>query len=149
MGDVIAVGQENTIEVLSITGNVQEPPAGGAGSRGRGGMPIFSDLMVQKRLDRSSPDLFLALVKGTRFNRADFTFLHSSGDRLIAFFTITLTNALLTKFATNDSENEVFVGHQQINLSYDTIRLTDLEVSPSGSSAPKTVCWNLVTGKQC
>ena len=54
-GGVTAEGQQGTIEVLSLTGNIQVPVTGSAGvSRTRRGRPNFSDLMIRKRLDRSS-----------------------------------------------------------------------------------------------
>jgi type VI secretion system secreted protein Hcp len=142
-GDVTVEGQKDTIEVLSLSGNIQESATGSpAGSRGRRGLPIFSDLTIQKRLDKSSPALFLALVKGQLFNSATITFLHETGDGFVKFFTITLGNVSLTKFATDDSESNVFVGHEQINLSYEKIQLKD---ELTGQSA----CWNISTASSC
>jgi hypothetical protein len=60
-GDVTAKGLEGAIEVLSLTGNVQQTvnsASKGAASR-RTALPSFTDLMIQKRLDQSSPALFI------------------------------------------------------------------------------------------
>ena len=142
-GDVTAEGQQGTIEVLSLTGNIQVPVTGSAGvSRTRRGRPNFSYLMIHKRLDRSSPALFLALVKGSLFKSGVITFLHTSEGRLTKFFTITLTNVLLTKLQTDDSENEVLAGPEQINLNYERFQLKD-EVT--GESA----CWDVLTARSC
>ncbi len=105
-------------------------------------MPVFSDLMIHKRLDRSSPALFLALVKGSLLKSGVLTFLHAGGDGFTKFFTITLTNVMLTKFATDDSENDVFAGHEQINLNYDRIQLTD-------ELTRETACWNIPARTPC
>jgi type VI secretion system Hcp family effector len=141
-GDVTAKGLEGAIEVLSLTGNVQAPANGLFSARGRANLPVFTDLMIQKRLDSSSPALFLALVKNTLFNSAVITFLHSSEAGFTKFFTITLENALITRFATNDSETDVFVGHEQINLNYVRIRLKD-EVTG------QTACYDLNSQHTC
>ena len=126
-GDVTVEGQQGTIEVLSLSGNVQEPVTGSAGGSRARSLPVFSDLMIHKRLDRSSPALFLALVKGSLLGSGVITFLRTDQGGFTTF-TITLTNVLLTKFQTGDSENEVLAGREQITSimrgsSYLPIRL--------------------------
>ena len=133
-GDVTVVGQEDTIEVLSLSGNIQ-------GTKGQT-LPVFSDFMIQKRLDRSSPALFLALVRGQLFDNAVINFLHETGNGFIKSFKITLFNVSLTKFSTDDSEGNVLVGHEQINLNYQKIQLKDVL---TGESA----CWNIPTATSC
>lgn len=141
-GDVTVEGQQGTIEVLSLSGNVQEPVTGSAGGSRARSLPVFSDLMIHKRLDRSSPALFLALVKGSILGSGVITFLRTDQGGFTTFFTITLTNVLLTKFQTGDSENEVLAGREQINLNYERIELRD-EVT--GQSA----CWNIPAATAC
>jgi type VI secretion system secreted protein Hcp len=141
-GDVTVEGQQGTIEVLSLSGNVQEPVTGSAGGSRARSLPVFSDLMIHKRLDRSSPALFLALVKGSLLGSGVITFLRTDQGGFTTFFTITLTNVLLTKFQTGDSENEVLAGREQINLNYERIELRD-EVT--GQSA----CWNIPAATAC
>ena len=141
-GDVTVEGQQGTIEVLSRSGNVQEPVTGSAGGSRARSLPVFSDLMIHKRLDRSSPALFLALVKGSILGSGVITFLRTDQGGFTTFFTITLTNVLLTKFQTGDSENEVLAGREQINLNYERIELRD-EVT--GQSA----CWNIPAATAC
>ena len=71
--------------------------------------------MIHKRLDSSSPALFLALVKGSLLGSLGsgvVTFSVQAG-RVYEVFAITLTNVLLTKFQTDDPENEVLAGHEQ------------------------------------
>ena len=141
-GDVTVEGQQGTIEVLSLSGNVQEPVTGSAGGSRARSLPVFSDLMIHKRLDRSSPARFLALVKGSLLGSGVITFLRTDQGGFTTFFTITLTNVLLTKFQTGDSENEVLAGREQINLNYERIELRD-EVT--GQSA----CWNIPAATAC
>jgi|SRR5208282_353785 len=141
-GDVTVEGQQGTIEVLSLLGNVQEPVTGSAGGSRARSPPVFSDLIIHKRLDRSSPARFLALVKGSLLGSGVITFLRTDQGGFTKFFTITLTDVLLTKFQTDDSENEVLAGHEQINLSYVRIELKD-EVTG------QTACWNILAATAC
>ncbi len=123
-GDVTVDGRQGTIEVLSPSGTIQEPVTGSSGGSRARSEPVFGDLMIGKRLDRSSPALFLALVKGSLFGLDVITFLPTEKKGFIQF-TITLTNVLLTKFETDHSENEVSAAHKQINLNYERIELKD------------------------
>jgi type VI protein secretion system component Hcp len=75
-GDVTVAGYQGTIEVSSLTGEVERPVT--IGSR-EPGPPTFGDLMIHKRFDSASPALFLASVTAKSFSNAVFTFLHGSG----------------------------------------------------------------------
>ena len=97
-GDVTVGGEQGTIEVLSLSGTIQEPVTGSVGGSRARSVPVFGDLMIGKRLDRFSPALFLALVKGSLLSSGVITFLRTEKAGFIKFFTITLTNVLLTKF---------------------------------------------------
>jgi type VI secretion system Hcp family effector len=141
-GDVTVEGQQGTIEVLSLSGNIQETVTGSAGGSRARNLPIFSDLLIHKRLDRSSPALFLALVNGDLLANGVITFLRTDQGGFTRFLTIALTNVSVTKFQIDDSENEVLAGHEQINLNYERIELRD-EVT--GQSA----CWNIPTATAC
>jgi type VI protein secretion system component Hcp len=96
-GNVSAVGQEGTIEVLSLSQGSTAAPAIGTSGR-ENTSPVFSDLNILKRLDLSSPSLFLVLVKGSIFNNAVITFLHETAGGFVKFFSITLTNVSVTQF---------------------------------------------------
>jgi type VI secretion system secreted protein Hcp len=128
-GNVTAAGYQGTIEVLSLTGNidVSEPTIGGGSTTGQTtGQPTFGDLMIHKRFDMASPALFLALVKGTRLSSAVLTFLQTTANgQLQKIFTMTLSNVILTKFATDATEPHVLAGPEQINLFYSKIILKD------------------------
>ena len=139
-GDVTVEKQQGTIEVLSLSGNIATGSGGGSGANS--GPPVFSDLIIHKRLDRSSPALFLALVQHQLFSSGVITFLHETGDGFIKFFTIKLQDVFVTKFATDDSENQVLAGNEQINLAYRTIQLKD---TVTGESA----CWDVLASRRC
>jgi type VI secretion system Hcp family effector len=133
-GDVTVEGQVGTIEVLSLSGNVQETAPTS--------LAVFSDLSIMKRLDRSSPALFLALVKGQFLSSAVFNFLHEAGDGFTKTFKITLTNAMVTKFGPAASENNVIASTEQISFKYQKIQLKDV-------LSGQTACWNVASATSC
>jgi type VI secretion system Hcp family effector len=139
-GNVTVKGQEGTIEVMSLSQGSTAVPPSGTGRENTS--PVFTDLNILKRLDSSSPSLFLALVKGSIFKNAVITFLHETASGFVNFFSITLNNVSLTQFQASDSEGTVFVGSEQLGLHYDQIQLKD---ELTGQSA----CWNLAQVRTC
>jgi len=143
-GTVTAPGYQGQIEVLSLTGDAENPatptPPGGPSSSGA---PTFGDLMIHKRFDTASPALFLALVRDMHFPSAVITFLQATtGGKLQKIFTMTLSDVLVTKFATDATEPHVLAGPEQINLFYEKIILKD-EVTGT------TACWDRITNRTC
>ena len=141
-GDLKVKGEEGAIEVMSLLNNVQNHITAGSTGGGAGtGKIVLSDLVIHKRVDASSPPLFLALVTGKHFPTAVITFLQQNETGILAkFFTITLTNVIVSKFETDATENQVLT--EILNLNYTRIRLKD-EVT--GQQA----CWDAPSNASC
>jgi type VI secretion system Hcp family effector len=140
-GDVRVAGQEKTIEVLSLSNNVFVPVSGG-GSGQPTGRPQFSPMIIHKRIDIASPQLFVALLSNKRFPNAVITFLKSTGESLTKFFTITLTDVFISNFRTDAAETDVMAGPEQVNLNYSRIQLRD-EVTGT------VACFDFTTNSSC
>lgn len=143
-GDVTVAGYQGAIEVMSLTGEVDNTESIGSGSSGAGaGKPTFGDLMIHKRFDTASPKLFLAVLTGRHFSSAVLTFLKATnGNKLTKTFTITLSQVFVTKFATDATEANVLAGPEQINLTYAKVVLKD-EVTGT------TACFDRTTNTTC
>jgi type VI protein secretion system component Hcp len=85
-GGVTVAGQQGTIEVLSLSGNIPETVTGSAGGSRARSLPVFSDFTIHERLDSSSPAPFLALVRGSLLQSGVFTFLRTGEGRFTKFF---------------------------------------------------------------
>jgi type VI secretion system Hcp family effector len=134
-------GYEGTIEVLSLTGEIDN--SGSAGGGAAAGKVTFGDFVIHKRFDVSSPSLFLAVLRGTAFRTAVFTFLQEQNkNNFQKTFTITLSNVFLTKFGTDATEPNVLAGPEQINITYGRIQLQD---EASGTSS----CFDTTTSTSC
>ena len=145
VGTVTVAGYQGAIEVLSLTGEVESPTTGSVtGAPGaEAGKPTFGDLMIHKRFDTTSPALFRAVVTGSHFPSAVITFLQqTTAGKLTKIFTITLSEVLVTKFATDATEPHVLAGPEQVNLAYEKIVLRD-EVTGT------TACFNRLTDTTC
>jgi type VI secretion system Hcp family effector len=136
--------QKGTIEVLSLSNSILNPVQGCAGGSSCAGKAVFSDMVIQKRFDSSSPPLFLALATGKRFPNVVISFLRSGGDTFTKVFTIILSDAAVTKFETNSTADNALrgLGQEQINLSYSQIILRN-------DLTGKRACWNVVLNKAC
>lgn len=73
-GDVTLESQKSTIEVLSLSNSILNPVQGCAGGSSCTGKAVFSDMVIQKRFDSSSPPLFLALATGKHFANVVISF---------------------------------------------------------------------------
>ncbi len=141
-GDVRVAGQEKTIEVLSLSNDVFVPVSGG-GSGQPTGRAQFSPMIIHKRIDIASPQLFVALLNNKRFPSAVITFLRSTGGLpFTKFFTITLTNVFISNFRTDAAETNVMAGPEQINLNYARIQLRD---EMTGTLA----CFDFTSNSSC
>ena len=141
-GDLKVNGEEGVIEVMSLSNSVQNSSVVGSGSGGAGTSKLVpSDMVINKRLDASSPPLFLAMVTGKHFPNAVITFLQENEKgNLTKFFTFTLSNVVVSKLETNASENQVLT--EKINLNYSRIQLKD---EASGQQA----CWDIPSNTSC
>jgi type VI secretion system Hcp family effector len=137
-GDLTASGYLGWINVLSLSGTVQTTT--------KGGTPIFSDLIIHKRFDSSSPRLFASMVTGTQLNgEIDFARQYRGG--YTTYMTIKLSNVVLTKFETDGSEDGG--DQEQINLNYSRIQLTAYPTDPSLGGNSVTVCYDVTAKTGC
>jgi len=137
-GDLTISGFVGWINVLSLSGNVQTTT--------RGGTPVFSDLVIHKRFDSSSPRLFASMVTGAQRDGV-IAFARQDRGAYTTYLTIKLSKIVLTKFETDGSENGG--DKEQVNLSYSRIQLTAYPTDPSVSGSPITVCYDVITKAAC
>jgi type VI secretion system Hcp family effector len=140
-GDITVDGYKDWIEVLSLSGNVQRTT--------KGGTPIFNDLVIHKRFDRSSPPLFLSMVTGKPLGRGEITFLRQDrfGKYTDKYLNITLSDIVLTKFETDGSETGGDL--EQINLNYSRIQLTAWPMQGGLPGGPITACYDVMAARAC
>jgi type VI secretion system secreted protein Hcp len=99
-----------------------------AGGRGAPGRSRFSVISLTKRVDKSSPQLFLRCALGSPIPTAVIT-LQKAGKDPQEFLTITLRNVVVSSFFTSSTQDAV----ENVGLSYSIIEYSYRPQNPDGS----------------
>jgi type VI secretion system secreted protein Hcp len=133
-GSVVQKGRENSILVVAYAHLVETPtgqPTGGLAT----GKPVHHPILVTKGLDRSTPLLYQALLKGESFTTWQLKFwAAASGGSLgsgqeIQNFTVSLTHARivsirLVKPNTTDPDTATMPDREEVAFTYQNIQWT-------------------------
>ena len=141
----------NGIDVLTFSFGVREASrATGATGGGRTGRPEFSEFIVTKRLDKSSPLLMLSSASGTHYPHVTLQCRKAGGESSRQFYlTYTLSDVLVSSYqAVGSSGNDVPT--DQVSFNFAQIDFTYHPQNPDGSlGAPVDACWDLRTERVC
>ena len=145
IGESIDAKRANWIDITSISFGVSNalPPSGTGSSVGKA-----ADFIITKKLDRSSPQLFLNSLTGAAVPTVilEFTGASTSSTNPV-FYRITLENVVVKKIdstgipaGTDTRPNEsVSLGFEKIKLEY------YYQDSKGGMTAVPAVTWNFTT----
>lgn len=132
-GESTVKGHASEIEVLAFSWGVSNPATisstGGGLSSGK---PSFQELSLTKYVDLASPQLMTAAATGKHIASATFTVLRSNGTGLANYYTVTLTEVLVTSVSTGASGGEDRMT-ENITLSYAKIKIDYYQQKPDGS----------------
>jgi type VI secretion system secreted protein Hcp len=142
-GESTARGHEDEIVIdafsIGVTAGPNARPGGGGSARA-----TFSDLTVQKRLDRSSPSLLKAIATGQRFRKAVLT-LQTNGEGPFEYLEYCLTDVRLTKLET--SWDGSGVPRETVGFGYSTLVETYSQQNNDGQAVPWVGGFDLVRAR--
>lgn len=132
-GESIVKGHANEIDVLAFSWGVSNPATiSSAGGGLTSGKPSFQELSLTKYVDLASPQLMTAAATGKHIASATFTVLRSNGTGLANYYTVTLTEVLVTSISTGGSGGEDRMT-ENITLNYAKIKIDYYQQKPDGS----------------
>jgi type VI secretion system secreted protein Hcp len=136
-------GHDAWIEIDSF-GWGESRPQGGTGQSRRRSSVTFSDVSVVKKVDGSSPSLYLACASGTHYPAAELVVRKAgSGD---FYFRIRLDDVRVSSVSVSASAEHA-EPMEEVGLTYGKIRW---EYSPQGDKAPGgnvERSWDLMANK--
>ncbi len=135
------------IELLGWSWSVKMPASSYSGGGGAVGRPQFSDMTIQKLVDKASPTLFLSAATGDHLTKAVLTVRKSGGEQF-EFLKFTLSDMLVTSVAEGGVSNSDTLPSEEISLSYGKILMEYRTQNPDGSPGawiPKT--FDLIENK--
>jgi type VI secretion system secreted protein Hcp len=94
-GESVAKGYEDQIEIDSITWGLSQSGTTHSATGSGAGKVNMGDISLTHKVDKSSPNLFLACAKGTHIAEATLTVCKAGGTKL-PYVTITLTNLIVS-----------------------------------------------------
>lgn len=133
-----------TIEIESFSLGVTMTSGTVVGGGGGAGKASFSDISFSKKLDKSSPLLYLNCAQGKHIPQA-ILHVRKSGDKPQEYYTITLTDVLISSVQTSGASGTDRPS-ESLSLNFTKIEFSYAAQRPDGSlETPVTSSWNLAT----
>lgn len=117
-GECVVKGYEGWIDLLSMSfsgtqsGNMHKGMGGGAGK------VTMGDLMATKLADKCSTDLMKKLCLGQHYATVDVHATKATGGEALPYFTVKLTDAIVTSMSFGGSGGGDDVMTESISLNY-------------------------------
>jgi type VI secretion system secreted protein Hcp len=112
------------------------------GGGGGAGKVSVQDISITKSMDKASPKLFEALATGKHMKEAKLTLRKAGGDQH-EYFTITLTDVIITNYSTGGSSGEDRPT-ESLSLNFAQIKMSYVEQDASGrAGAAVEFGWDL------
>lgn len=142
-GESTADGRLNTIELESFSFGASNPTTIGTGGLSSGKVS-FSDITFSKRLDRSSPLLYLSTAQGKPIKKAVLYGRVTVGaGKPAEFYVLTLENVFVTSVQTSGSSDDIPM--EAFSLSFGKIHLSYRPQLDNGTLGdPVRFGWDLV-----
>jgi type VI secretion system secreted protein Hcp len=141
----------NGIDLLSFSFGVRNAPrATSASGGGRAGRPEFSEFIITKKLDKSSPSLMLSCAAGTHYHEATISCRKAGGESSRQVYLMyTLSDVLVSSYQGVGSSGSD-VPTDQVSFNFDRIDFNYHPQHPDGSLGPPVnACWDLRAERVC
>ena len=123
---------KNEIEVLSYSWGVSNSGSLGAGGGGGAGKATFQDFSFVHRIDKASPNLFLACASGQHIKQAVLVCRSAGGGGGRDFLKITFTDVLVASFQQGGSAGSDDLPVESVTLNYARIEKRYTEAGAGG-----------------
>jgi type VI secretion system secreted protein Hcp len=142
-GESTNAKHKDEIEIISYSLGLNNTNAVISGAANR---PVFSDITLAKRVDKSTPLLMLNCAKGQHVTQAILT-LARSGIDASNFMVITLDDVIITNISSSGAAGSD-VPFETVSLNYGKIKLDYYQQKPDGSIIlAGTFAYDLITNK--
>ncbi len=144
LGDVEDAGHTNWIDVSAVNWSLSRPVSNPAGSSsGRVlSAPQLSELTITKDEDVATIPLIQAALEGSPV-AAQIDFCTTGTGQQQVYYTISMTNAIITGFGQSGSEGRPV---ESVTLNFTQISFTGTQMDPDGTAAsPASYGWDIST----
>ena len=143
-GESTVAGHKDEIEAIGFTSGVDRPLPYPGQEQGK---PQFYEVRVSKKIDSSSPRLFVDCATGKRYPKAVLTLTKvipgkgGGKEEVFDYYTVTLSNVTITRVATGASPETGAGGvrNEEVSLSFQKIEWKYIPVDPKSGKKEKAV----------
>jgi type VI secretion system Hcp family effector len=150
-GEATETNHNKWSELLGFEQGYHQPvPGSTTGPVRRRGDVIVDDIRVEKELDKASPKIAEACLKGKVFPKVEIDLTnHYTDAGNVVYYRIELVNVVVTSYTiwSEDVENEYPT--ETITLTFEEVKVTYTETDDDGSSKGNTEYeWKVDEGKE-
>jgi type VI secretion system secreted protein Hcp len=136
-GEATEKGHEKWITISGYDGDATVPVASGSGGGAGAGKVQLKPIVITKRIDKSTPKLFEALVTGRHLPAVQIDFVRSNGaggDEV--FYSVKLEQVFVTDVHQSDAGKAGGLPLEQVALDFQKIEITEGDGTASGGGGP-------------
>lgn len=94
-GEATAKGHEDWLDIESFSWGIAQTGTFGSGTGGGAGKAHAQDVVISKRVDKASPNLFKSITTGNHFDKATIEVRKAGGEQVV-FYQIVLEDVFVT-----------------------------------------------------
>jgi type VI secretion system secreted protein Hcp len=130
------------IEIESFSFGVSQSGTiiGGGGGAGKA---TFSDMAIMKRLDKSSPLLYLNCAQGKHLDTAT-VILRKAGEKPFEYLVVKMTDVLISSVQTSGSAGSD-TPTESLSLNFAKIEISYMRQKPDGGTETTKTGWDMTT----
>ena len=121
---------KDEIEILSFSFGVSQQGTMGYGGGGGAGKAVFQDLHFTKRLDKSSPNLFVACATGKHIPEIILT-VRKAGGNQEEYFKVTMKECIVSSY--NDAGHEGDMPSESVSFNFTECKMDYKPQKPDGT----------------
>ena len=146
-GDSKIDGHEGEIDVLSASFGATNPSSRAYGGGAGTAKVNVHDLVITKRADKSSPNLFLKTCDGTHYDSATLVFRKAGGDAPVDYLTYEMSHVFVSSWQQSGGGDQFAM--ENIALSFEKIKVTFKGQDDTGAETePVEVEWDIAANKK-
>jgi type VI secretion system secreted protein Hcp len=135
------------IQIDSFSFGAHQHGTGGHGGGGGSGKASLQDFSFVKKVDKSSPVLFLKCCSGEHVKKVELT-CRKAGKEQQEYWKVVLTQCLVSSYTTGGPHDGVAFPTDQISLNFSKIELEYKEQKADGTlGSPVKAGWDVQTTK--
>ncbi len=142
-GEVTAEGHEDWIEISSFQWGVTLPISSSTAGGATSGKPSFSDLIITKAYDLSSPHLMHGCASGRHIPEVILELKTITGDMSYTYLKITLEDVIISSVSMSSGGDRP---QESLSLNFGKATQTYFKQDDKGMVAPAaSMSWNIAT----